>query len=208
MSDVLAGPAPAVAPLLLGAVVTAEHAGERVSARIVEIEAYGGLDDPASHAYRGRTTRNAAMFAAAGTAYVYFTYGMHYCLNVAVGPPGEASAVLLRAAEITDGLGVARRRRTTPSGRVPRDRDLARGPARLAQALGVTTDHNGLDLVAGDGPLTLTLPSQRASAYVSGPRVGISRAAERPWRYWLPDEPAVSAYRGGGRARRGRRAQA
>ncbi len=203
----LAGTAPAVAPVLLGAVVTAEGAGGRVSARIVEVEAYGGPDDPASHAYRGRTTRNASMFAPAGTAYVYFTYGMHYCLNVAVGPPGEASAVLLRAAEVTDGLAVARRRRTGPSGRVPNDRDLARGPARLAQALGVTTDHDGLDLVAGDGPLTLTLPTQQARAYLSGPRVGVSRAAERPWRYWLPDEPAVSAYRGGGRASRGRRAQ-
>ena len=108
MSEVLAGAAPAVAPVLLGAVVTAEGAGGWVSARIVEVEAYGGPDDPASHAYRGRTTRNASMFAPAGTAYVYFTYGMHYCLNVAVGPPGEASAVLLRAAEVTDGLDVAR----------------------------------------------------------------------------------------------------
>ncbi len=147
------------------------------------------------------------MFGPPGIAFVRYLYGMHYCLNVAVGPPGQASAVLLRAAEITDGLGVARRRRTGPSGRVPRDRDLARGPARLTQALGVTTDHDGLDLAVGDGPLTLTLPSQRASAFMSGPRVGISRATDRPWRYWMPDEPAVSAYRGGRRAGGGRRAQ-
>jgi DNA-3-methyladenine glycosylase len=208
VSHLLSGPAPVVAPRLLGAVVTADGSGGRVGARVVEVEAYGAGDDPASHAYRGRTSRNSAMFAAAGTAYVYFTYGLHFCLNVVVGPEGEGSAVLLRAGEVTEGLELARARRAAASGRVPDDRDLARGPARLTQALGVTTVHDGLDLLAADGPLRLRVPSRPVARYSSGPRVGISRAAERPWRFWLPDEPAVSAYRGGGRARHGRRAQA
>lgn len=208
MSHLLSGPAPVVAPGLLGAVVTADGAGGRVGARVVEVEAYGAGDDPASHAYRGRTSRNSAMFAAAGTAYVYFTYGLHFCLNVVVGPEGEGSAVLLRAGEVTEGVELARARRAAASGRLPDDRDLARGPARLTQALGVTTAHDGLDLLAADGPLRLRLPSRPVARYSSGPRVGISRAAERPWRFWLPDEPAVSAYRGGGRGGHGRRAQA
>jgi len=203
----LSSAAPVVAPLLLGAVLTCDGPGAAVTIRVVETEAYGGADDPASHAYRGRTARNASMFGAGGTAYVYFTYGMHYCLNVVVGPPGEASAVLLRAAEVTDGIAAARARRTRPSGRVPTDRDLARGPARLTQALGVTTADDGRDLLDEHGPLRLTLAPTPVARYRCGPRVGISRAADRPWRFWLPDDPAVSAYRGGGQARRGRRAQ-
>jgi DNA-3-methyladenine glycosylase len=207
VADGLTGAAPEVAPLLLGAVVTSDI-GPRVAVRVVEVEAYGASDDPASHAYRGRTRRNASMFGRPGIAYLYAIYGMHVCLNVVVGPEGEAAAVLVRAAEVTDGVDLARHRRVAPSGRVPSDRDLARGPARLAQALAATTAHDGLSMLDPDGPLTLTLPSRRSDRYLSGPRVGISRATERPWRFWLPDEPAVSAYRGGGRARRGRRAQA
>ena len=193
----LSRPAPDVAPRLLGSVVTSEVDGERVAARIVEVEAYAGEgQDPASHAHRGRTARNASMFAAPGTAYVYFTYGMHWCLNVAVGPVGDGSAVLLRAAVVLDGLPTARRRRTSATGTVPPDRDLARGPARLCQALGVTREQDGLDLLDDTSPVRLTLADTAPARVVSGPRVGVRHAATRPWRWWLEDVPEVSAYRG------------
>ncbi len=208
MRELLRGPVDDVAPRLLGSVVTSEAGGERVAARVVEVEGYAGEGaDPASYAHRGWTPGSARMFGPPGMAFIRFLYGMHYCLNVVVGPPGEASAVLLRAAEVTDGIAVARARRTRPSGRVPTDRDLARGPARLTQALGVTTADDGRDLLDEHGPLRLTLAPTPVARYRCGPRVGISRAADRPWRFWLPDDPAVSAYRGGGQARRGRRAQ-
>jgi DNA-3-methyladenine glycosylase len=138
------------------------------------------------------------MFQRAGTAYVYFTYGMHWCLNVAAGPAGEGSAVLLRAAAIVDGVAVARRRRTPTSGRTPPDRDLARGPARLCQALGVTGAQDGLDLFDPSSPLRLVLAPEPAAAgdVAQGPRVGVRQAADRPWRFWLDGCDAVSAYRG------------
>lgn len=186
-----------VAPRLLGAALTSDLDRARVSARIVEVEAYAGEgQDPASHAHRGRTPRNASMFERAGTAYVYFTYGMHWCLNVAVGPVGEGSAVLLRAAVVVDGLATARRRRTSATGTVPLDRDLARGPARLCQALGVTREQDGLDLLDDSSPLRLSLPEAGPAGVANGPRVGVRDAASRPWRWWLEDVPEVSAYRG------------
>jgi DNA-3-methyladenine glycosylase len=184
----LARPADRAARALLGCRLVAGG----VTVRLTEVEAYGGLSDAASHAYRGPTTRNSVMFGPAGHVYVYFTYGMHWCMNVVCGRDGEAAAVLLRAAAIVDGIELARQRR--PSAR--RDVDLARGPARLCQALGVDGAANGADLF-GDGPLRL-LPRQRPVrvAEISvGPRVGVTGEHDRPWRFWLATEPSVTAYR-------------
>lgn len=183
LATLLGGPVLDVAPRLLGAVL--RH-GE-VAVRVSEVECYDGADDPGSHAYRGRTARNAVMFGPPGRLYVYFTYGMHHCCNVVVGPVGRASAVLLRAGEVVDGLEVARSRRGRSG-----DRDLARGPARLCQALGLTLDHDGADLTVP--PLTLT-PGEPVAAYERGPRVGLRGAPDRPWRYWIRGEPTVSGYR-------------
>jgi len=173
-----------VAPLLLGA--TLRHGD--VACRITEVEAYDGPNDPGSHAYRGRTPRNAVMFGPAGHLYVYFTYGMHWCANVVCGPEGSPSAVLLRAGEVVDGVEVARDRRRAARS----DRELARGPARLCQALAIGRDQNGHDLRAE--PLTLEHGPPRDDVR-RGPRVGLRAAADRPWRFWLPDEATVSAYR-------------
>jgi DNA-3-methyladenine glycosylase len=167
----------------------------RVAARLVEVEAYAGTDDPGSHGYRGPTARNAVMFGPAGHLYVYFTYGMHWCANVVCGDDGWASAVLLRAAAPVDGIEVMRARRPA----VHRDRDLCSGPARLTQALGLTGAHNGADLVRGaihvldDG----VAPPMRPGVSV---RVGLraGRGDEHPWRWFVPDEPNVSRGRPGG----------
>jgi DNA-3-methyladenine glycosylase len=140
------------------------------------------------------------MFGPAGHLYVYFTYGMHHCCNVVAGTPGTASAVLLRAGEVVEGVELARQRRISSS-----DRDLARGPARLCQALGIDRANNGADLSRGDLTLTLGLrptPDQVAT----GPRVGLREAADHPWRFWLKGEPTVSAYRPAAPLRRRRAA--
>jgi DNA-3-methyladenine glycosylase len=189
----LSGHAADVAPLLLGATVTSRVDGRTVAVRLTEVEAYGGVgEDPGSHAFRRRTARTASMFGPAGHAYVYFTYGMHWCLNVVTGEPGEAGAVLLRAGEVVVGADVARDRRR----RADRDRDLARGPARLATALGVTGALDGVDLLARRGPLRLALPAAAATAVVVTARTGVSGAgAGTPWRFHLPAEPSVSPYR-------------
>ncbi len=181
----LEGPILEVAPTLLGAVL--RHGD--VAVRITEVEAYDGAHDPGSHAYRGRTARNAVMFGPPGHLYVYFTYGMHHCCNVVGGPEGDPRAVLLRAGEVVDGLETARTRR--PAAR--RDRDLARGPARLCQALAIGAQHNGHDLTSP--PLTLTPSDGPVGAVATGPRVGLRAAADRPWRFWLRDDPTVSVYR-------------
>jgi DNA-3-methyladenine glycosylase len=192
----LAGDVPAVAPLLLGQLLVSTVGGDQVVARLVEVEAYAGAEDPASHAFRGRTARNAVMFGPAGFAYVYFSYGMHWCINVTCGPEGAAAAVLLRAATIVDGREVARARRQGAD-----DRDLARGPARLTRALGIDGTRNGADLCGPAGPVRLVNADRVDPALIrSGPRVGVSRAADRPWRFWLDGDPGVSAYRPGGRA--------
>jgi len=167
------------------------HAGG-VTVRLTEVEAYAGTGgDPASHAHRGRTPRNAVMFGPPGYAYVYFTYGMHWCLNVVTGVEGVASAVLLRAGEVVDGLPAARARRGPVA-----DRDLARGPARLCQALGIDRAAYGTYLL-GDGPVTLRPPAESVdpARIVAGPRVGVTGAHDLPWRFWLAGEPTVSAYR-------------
>ncbi|MBF6213443.1 DNA-3-methyladenine glycosylase [Nocardia puris] len=189
---------PAAARRLLGSVLRAGP----VALRIVEVEAYGGdpagpWPDPASHSGRGRTKRNAVMFGPAGFLYVYLSYGMHTCLNVTSGPDGTASAVLLRAGEVVEGLDVVRARR--PAARS--DADLARGPGNLGTAMGITLDDYGTPLFDPHAPIRLELNGALDPALVaSGPRVGVSTAADRPWRFWLPASPAVSAYRRSPRA--------
>jgi DNA-3-methyladenine glycosylase len=176
-----------VAPALLGAVV--DHAGVRL--RITEVEAYDGANDPASHAFRGPTARNDVMFGPPGHAYVYFTYGMHYCVNLVCGPRGVAAAVLLRAGEVVDGrdLAVSRRPRSTA-------RDLARGPARLTQSLAIDRAQDGLDVTSAASPLVVRRGTAVPAELIrSGPRIGISTAADWPWRFWVDGEPSVSSYR-------------
>jgi DNA-3-methyladenine glycosylase len=188
LAELLVGPVVPAARGLLGCRLSAHG----VTIRITEVEAYGGGADPASHAYRGRTARNAVMFGPAGHAYVYFTYGMHWCMNVVTGVEGEASAVLIRAGEVVDGLPLARARR--PAAR--RDVDLARGPARLCVALGLDGSANGVYLL-GDGPVRLTprVEPVLAEAIMAGPRVGVTGAPDWPWRFWLAGDPTVSQYR-------------
>jgi DNA-3-methyladenine glycosylase len=194
----LSRPALQVAPRLLGAVLQSRLGGAEVAIRITEVEAYEGLDDPASHAYRGKSPRTAVMFGPPGHLYCYFTYGMHWCANIVCDHDGRASAVLLRAGEVIRGQEVAFARR--PAARTARD--LARGPARLASCLGLGRPTNGADLCDPDGPVRLVrMPARRARGVVSGPRVGISTAADRPWRFWLGGEPSVSAFKAGGRNR-------
>ena len=181
-----------VARELLGCRVT--HGG--VTVRLTEVEAYAGAADPGSHAFRGRSPRTEVMFGPAGRLYVYFTYGMHHCANVVTGHEGTASAVLLRAGEVVAGHEVAATRRPGV-----RERDQARGPARLATTLGLGRAHDGLSLVGSraggrvEPPETPVDPARVRT----GPRVGVSGAggdgAAYPWRYWLDGEPSVSAYR-------------
>ncbi|UDY25278.1 DNA-3-methyladenine glycosylase [Nocardioides sp. Kera G14] len=184
-AELLEGRPDEVAPRLLGALVS--HAG--VTLRLTEVEAYGGPEpegDPGSHAFRGKTARNAVMFGGRPALYVYFTYGMHHCANLVVteGPGG----VLMRAGEVVDGIDVARTRRPRSS-----DRDLARGPARLAQALAFDLSHNGLPV---PGPeIGLVAPAEPSTGFCQGPRVGLRFAPDRPWRFWVPGEPTVSTYR-------------
>ncbi len=188
----LAGPAEAVAPLLLGCVIEHHSPDGLVAVRLTEVEAYAGEgEDPGSHAHRGETRRNAAMFGPPGRAYVYFTYGMHWCLNVVCGPTGRAGAVLLRAGEVVAGLELARARR--PAARS--STELAQGPARLAKALGVDDGLDGADLLDPDGPLRLSAVRRAPGEVLTGPRVGLYSAASRPWRFWLPGEATVSRYR-------------
>ena len=214
-----------VAPGLLGCVIEHDTPEGLVAVALTEVEAYNGEADPASHAFRGRTARNAVMFGPPGHAYVYFTYGMHFCVNLVCLPEGTASAVLLRAGRVVEGEGLARARRTAPG---PGGRDLARGPARLCQALGIARGQNGADVCdpasplrvrwpdpaeaglpgapargpgVGDGTVTagpagLAGPAELAGAAISsGPRVGVSAAGERPWRFWITGDPTVSVYR-------------
>lgn len=191
MNDIFADlvhPAQEVAHLLLGAVIR----DDRVAVRIVEVEAYAGADDPASHAYRGPGARNAAMFGPPGLAYVYRSHGIHLCVNVVCHPEGVGGAILLRSGEVVAGLEVA-------TGRRKGHRDLARGPGRLGQVLGVTLADSGADLRSGRLRL---LPAAGSVAVRSGPRVGVSKAADRPWRFWIDGDPFVSAYRRSPRAPR------
>ena len=195
--DLLAGDPLEVCPRLLGAVLRAQDSEGAVAVRLTEVEAYRGEEDPGSHAFRGRTARNATMFEAAGAVYVYFTYGMHHCANIVCGPEGLSRAVLLRAGEVTAGADLARRRR--PAARA--DRDLARGPARLCRALGLTRDDDGVRLGARGARLSLALPDAPVadSLIRTGPRTGVAGPGgdgeAYPWRFWLDGEPTVSPYR-------------
>ncbi|MFY0408982.1 DNA-3-methyladenine glycosylase [Solicola sp. PLA-1-18] len=180
-----------VARSLLGAHLV--HGEVRV--RLTEVEAYAGADDPASHAWRGPTPRTEVMFGPAGRLYVYRSYGLHWCANVVTGVDGVASAVLLRAGEVVDGVDAARARR----GPRVADVGLARGPANLTSALGIDGDDDAHDLLVGD---RLRLEARLGPAPVTGtgPRVGVSRAADVPWRLWIDGDPTVSAYRRSPRA--------
>jgi DNA-3-methyladenine glycosylase len=243
--EFFAGSALEVAPRLLGCVLEHETGEGLVALALTEVEAYEGLADPASHAYRGRTRRNAVMFGAPGHAYVYFTYGMHFCVNLVCRPEGTASAVLLRAGRVIDGIPLAAARRAAgrngarhraggqersggperpaglgragdaggsgdagrPAGpgapgviSLAAERELARGPARLCQALGIDRGRDGAN-VCDPGSLLRIRPAPEAGsgrpvpAVSRGPRVGISAAADRPWRFWLTGDPTVSLYR-------------
>jgi DNA-3-methyladenine glycosylase len=187
------GPVLEVAPALLGRVVEHTTPSGVVAVRLTEVEAYDGENDPGSHAFRGPTARNAVMYGPAGHVYVYFTYGMHWCMNLVCGRPGSASAVLLRAGEVVRGEALAQSRRVTAT----RARDLARGPARLTVALGVEGSLNGIDATLSRSALRVLPGSPAPGAEVcSGPRVGVAGdGAGHPWRFWLQGEPTVSAYR-------------
>jgi DNA-3-methyladenine glycosylase len=229
-----AGSSLAVAPRLLGCVLEHETSEGLVAVVLTEVEAYNGSNDPASHAYRGRTGRNAVMFREPGHAYVYFTYGMHFCVNLVCRPEGTASAVLLRAGRVIEGIPLAAARRAAgrrgqptddPDGPADPDglggsggpgrpagmstagavspaveRELARGPARLCQALGIDRRLDGADACSPGSPLRIRPalgpgPGQPVPDVSRGPRVGISAAADRPWRFWLTGDPTVSVYR-------------
>jgi DNA-3-methyladenine glycosylase len=172
--------------------------GAEVAVRLTEVEAYEGPDDPASHAFRGPTSRTAVMFGPPGHLYCYFTYGMHWCANIVCAVDGRASAVLLRAGEVVRGTDTAFARRPAAGG----ERDLARGPARLATCLGLGTATNGVDLCDNASPVRLeSMPARQMRGVLAGPRVGISVAVERPWRFWLDGDPSVSQFKAGGRTR-------
>jgi DNA-3-methyladenine glycosylase len=194
----LLGPPDAVAPTLLGCWVVTDRPAGRVALRLTEVEAYSGDGtDPAAHSHRGPTPRAAVMFGPPGRLYVYFSYGVHWCANVVVGAEGQGSAVLLRAGDVVVGEELAASRR--PSART--SRDLARGPARLTQALAIGPDDRDADLL--DPSSSVRLHRGDPPADVSaGPRVGISVATELPWRYWETGAASVSAFRPGGKPRR------
>ncbi|MGW2515415.1 DNA-3-methyladenine glycosylase [Streptomyces scopuliridis] len=183
-----------VAPDLLGRTLIRDTDDGPIELRLTEVEAYAGAVDPGSHAFRGRTARNAVMFGPPGHAYVYFTYGMWNCLNLVCGPEGMASGVLLRAGQISVGAELARKRRISAR----HDRELAKGPARLATALDVDRALNGTDVCAGpDAPLSLLTGTPVPADQVrSGPRTGVGGdGAVHPWRFWIDADPSVSPYR-------------
>ncbi|MEV5984372.1 DNA-3-methyladenine glycosylase [Streptomyces sp. NPDC052051] len=183
-----------VAPDLLGRLLVRTTPDGPIALRLTEVEAYDGPNDPGSHAYRGRTARNEVMFGPPGHVYVYFTYGMWHCMNLVCGPEGRASGVLLRAGEIVEGAELARKRRISARN----DRELAKGPARLATALGVDRAFDGTDACApGETPLRIATGAPVAADQVrSGPRTGVAGdGGVHPWRYWIADDPTVSPYR-------------
>ena len=194
----LLGPVDVVGRSLLGCWVVTDRPEGQVAVRLTEVEAYSGEgEDPASHAHRGPTPRAAIMFGPPGRLYVYFSYGVHWCANVVVGPAGRGSAVLLRAGEVVVGQELAALRR--PAARVPRE--LARGPAKLTQALAIGPGDKDARLLDPASPVRLHRGSPPALVS-AGPRVGISVATELPWRFWETGATSVSAFRAGGKARR------
>ncbi|MBJ6631724.1 DNA-3-methyladenine glycosylase [Streptomyces coelicolor] len=189
--DLLAHPAEEVAPKLLGSVLTCKTSEGSVSIAISETEAYSGAADPASHAYRGRTPRNAVMFGPAGHLYVYRSHGLHWCANVVTGTEGIASAVLIRAGKVIEGEDLARERR----GEKVESPRLARGPGNFCQALGITAEHNGADLLTGTSVMLSEGEPVPAALIRVGPRVGVSKAHDWQHRFYLAGDPTVSAYR-------------
>lgn len=194
LAAVLAGSAADAAAGLLGSHLTCDHDDRPVTVRIEEVEAYDE-DDPASHTFGGPTPRNRVMFGPAGHLYVYRSHGIHLCANVVCGPPGHGAAVLVRGGTVVAGRPVAVARRSGRDG----DRWLAAGPGRLCQALGIRADDDGAALLA-DGPVRLEPGRTVADAVVVGPRVGVSRAPDRAWRFWLDGARGVSTYRRSPRA--------
>jgi DNA-3-methyladenine glycosylase len=186
-----------VAPDLLGRLLVRSTPDGPITLRLTEVEAYDGPNDPGSHAFRGRTARNDVMFGPPGHVYVYFTYGMWFCMNLVCGPEGTASAVLLRAGEIVEGAELARKRRLSARN----DKELAKGPARLATALGVDRALDGTDACAsGETSLRALAGTPVASDQVrNGPRTGVSgeggNGDVHPWRFWIANDPTVSPYR-------------
>ncbi|MEU8571432.1 DNA-3-methyladenine glycosylase [Streptomyces pathocidini] len=183
-----------VAPDLLGRTLVRTTSDGPIELRLTEVEAYNGPTDPGSHAYRGRTRRNAAMFGPPGHAYVYFIYGMWFSVNLVCGPVDSAGAVLLRAGEITTGSELAQKRRPTAR----KESELAKGPARLATALDIDRTLDGSDICAGPGAPFALLAGEpaRADRIRTGPRTGVSGdGAVHPWRFWVEGDPTVSPYR-------------
>ncbi|WP_330236739.1 DNA-3-methyladenine glycosylase [Streptomyces sp. NBC_00566] len=183
-----------VAPDLLGRLLIRSTPDGPIALRLTEVEAYDGPNDPGSHAYRGRTARNDVMFGPPGHVYVYFTYGMWHCMNLVCGPEGTASGVLLRAGEIVEGAELARERRLSARN----DKELAKGPARLATALDVDRALDGTDACTpGETPLRILAGTPVPSEQVcSGPRTGVAGdGGVHPWRFWVADDPTVSPYR-------------
>ncbi len=175
LETVLSGPPEEAAPHLLGSHLVSSISGEQVVLRITEVEAYKGSDDPASHAYGGETGRNGSMFRKPGTLYVYRSYGIHNCANTSTGPEGVGWGILIRGGDVMEGAGVAGRRRGF------RD-DLADGPGKLTQALGITLDHNGIDLLSPSSEVRLEV-GETPEYIMATPRVGISKAKDRMWRF-------------------------
>jgi DNA-3-methyladenine glycosylase len=189
--DLLAHSAEEVAPKLLGSVLTCKTPEGTVSIAITETEAYSGTADPASHAYRGRTPRNAVMFGPAGHLYVYRSHGLHWCANVVTGTDGIASAVLIRAGRVIEGEDLARKRR----GEGVESARLARGPGNFCQALGITAEHNDADLLTGASVVLCEGEPVPVALIQSGPRVGVSKAHDWQHRFYVAGDPTVSAYR-------------
>lgn len=176
---------------MLGKLITRRIDGERVTGRIVELESYHGFDDPAAHAFVGKTARNAVLFGPPGFAYVYFIYGMHYCLNVSCEPDGKAGSVLIRALEPVEGLQTMARLRGLSWPAKPQL--LASGPGRLCQALGITrASHNGIDVTDASSDLQIVDDGFVPAAIGATPRIGITKAAERPLRFVIEGNPFVS----------------
>jgi DNA-3-methyladenine glycosylase len=195
-----------VAPLLLGGLLRVTADGVTVAVRITEVEAYHGrgtgpVPDPGSHARSGPTARNATMWGEPGHLYVYLSHGIHSCVNVVSGPEGVAGGILLRGGEVVEGADAAAVRRR--AARAPRD--LARGPGRLGDAVGLRhPQHDGIDAVTGEeragAVARLLLPVEPPAAISTGPRVGVAGAAGTdafPWRFWITGDPTVSAFRWG-----------
>ncbi len=185
LSHLLDVPAEVAAPRLLGCELIREFEGQELIAKIVETEAYDQIDE-ASHSFRGNTTRTSVMFGPAGFLYVYFTYGMHYCMNVVVGVPGHGAAVLIRAIEPLAGVEIMSANRHGLAGPI-----LTNGPAKLTQALAVDRNFNGHNLA--ESPLKLVLkPSLAGSEIITTTRIGISRAIDKPWRFYIKNNQFVS----------------